>query len=265
MDKNSIHNDLEKSFGDFTASVENIEKAYSRLWRQIQEFKNKESLSSKNLEEMAGNLAHGIRNPLGGIANFVSLLSSEIPSKQSEKIQRILEGVERIDKIVESLIFFSRPITPELIKCNFVDIVKGAIENVKEKDILADSKYFFSFQSPEGELYILMDPYLIKQALQNILQNSVEAMPEGGTIKILVTEHRKVKRLKVRIEDEGEGLVDGDAEKPFCPFYTTKVYGMGLGLPSARMIVERHRGRIWLNERRGAGVAVVFYLPIMES
>lgn len=264
IDRNSTF-DLENGFREFASSMSGIQQTYTRLLHQIQKQLRGESLPGELLEGMAGNLAHGIRNPLGGIANLVSLMSDEASPEQSEKIIKILEGVERIDEIVESLIFLSRPLTPEPVRCNVSDIVAGAIETTKREHIEPAKIPLFNFEGPGEEWLIQVDPFLIRQALHEILRNAVEAMPNGGSIRTLIVVREKEQNVSIQIEDEGEGLSESDAIKPFFPFYTTRVNGLGLGLPKARMIIEKHHGKISLKNRSHKGVAVTIELPEVQK
>ncbi|MFQ5753835.1 MAG: PAS domain-containing sensor histidine kinase, partial [bacterium] len=254
MDEKSLNIELEKCFKNFDASIGDIQKVYRKIWHQIDTYQDKESIPRNFLAEMAGNLAHEIRNPLGGIANFVALLSDGQDSKKSKSVEGILQGIERIDKIVENLIVFSRPMVTHVINCNLSDIIQSAVNTVKGELIAGGTDYSFILSLPEDEVFARVDPGLLRQALQNILQNSIENMPDGGkiTISLLVNKKRNVLRLTIR--DQGHGLIDGDEEKPFYPFYTTKTYGMGLGLSTTRLILEKHNGQIKLMNKHRKGV-----------
>ena len=92
---------IEKSFETFNSSISNIQKAFGEIQKQINSYNDTDIVPRDYLKEMAGNLAHEIRNPLGGIATNVELLSSDSDEQQSRSIESILEGVYRIDKIVE--------------------------------------------------------------------------------------------------------------------------------------------------------------------
>lgn len=257
--KSAADPDLERSFENFTEVIDDIQNAYGKLLQQIKAANQDNTLPWEVLEEMAGNLAHGIRNPLGGITNFISLLSDEIPPEGLKRISKIKEGVERIDTILENLILFSRPMAPQFIKCNVVDVLNAAIRSF-EKSTKGD----ISFRLSDIELLVELDPELMKQAFINILQNSVEAMPEGGEIEISVENGAKDRGL-IQFKDNGKGLADADFEKLFLPFYTTKVNGVGLGLALARMVVEKHSGEITLTARETNGAIVAISLPLIRK
>jgi len=171
-----------------------------------------------------------------------------------------LQGIDRIDKIVENLIVFSKPVVLQTSKCNFPDLIHRAIENVKEEFKIDENKYAFSLHLPQKEIFLNLDSPLMLQALQNILQNSVEFMPEGGEIKIALVEKQRTNKVVLCVADAGRGLAESNEEKLFYPFFTTKINGMGLGLPTSRLIVEKHGGKIYLKENQH-GITVTINLP----
>jgi len=260
MEEKSLISEIEKSFESFNSSIGDIQKSYGKLWQQLGAYQDTQIVPREYLKEMAGNLAHEIRNPLGGIANFVHLLSDNKEIRQSSSVRGILQGIDRIDTIVENLIVFSKPVVLQTIKCNFSDIIHRAIENIKEEFKLDENKYAFSLHLPMKEIFLNLDAPLMLQGLQNIFQNSVEFMPEGGEIKIVLAEKKRTNKIVLCIADEGQGLSEDNEEKPFYPFYTTKTNGMGLGLPTSRLIIEKHRGKIYLKEKQH-GITVTVNLP----
>lgn len=260
MTTGSTLSEIQKSFQNFSTSITGIEKAYGKISRKIDEFGAHENIPRDYLTEMAGNLANEIRNPLGGIANLVELLSQDPQARHSKNIDGILDGVRRIDQIVENLIIFSRPVELKSVACNFTGIIGHAIDSVKARVDTNVTKFQFNFLSCEYEIYVKLDPVLILQALQNIMVNSVEAMPEGGEISIKIEKEKK--QVALEIKDEGLGLKGVNSEKPFYPFYTTKANGMGLGLPTARLIIEKHAGKIWIDDSMESGTEVRIIVPI---
>ena len=257
--------ELEKCFESFDESISSLEKAYQKVWRQLDELKPQSAVPKDFLEEMAGNLAHEIRNPLGGIANFVALLSDDQRGEKSKSVQGILDGIERIDKVVENLTVFSKPVVLHRISCDFADIIKSAASISKQELGPEATKFEFVMRLPNRQVFVKVDPELMLKALRNILQNSAENMPDGGRIRISLAGPGKSDVLKVTICDDGKGLLNGNAEKPFYPFYTTKTYGMGLGLSAARLILQEHGGEIFLENNRSRGVTATILCPISDQ
>ncbi len=252
--------DIEKSLETFNSSVSNLEKAYDKISRKIEEYEHNEIVPREYLEELAGNLAHEIRNPLSVISSLVELLVQNKSGADTRGIQGILDGVRRIDKVVENLIIFSRPINLKPIDCNFRDLLFQAIETVKTELGEDAGDYEFATSIPAGDIYVRTDPVLMLQAIQNLLHNAAEIMGEGGKIELEIGISQPG-RLTLTISDQGPGLAGGNTEKPFYPFFTTKTYGMGLGLPTARLIIDKHGGKVWLANRPPQGVVATVELP----
>jgi len=261
MHEHSLIAELEKSFADFNSSISDIQRVYGRISSKIAAYHNPDAISREYLKEMAGNLAHEIRNPLGGIATYVELLGDDAGA-HSENIEAILAGVQRIDKIVENLIVFSKPVVLHKIKCNFPDLVEKVVQSLCASRADARPEVTVRFHRPKDELFANIDVQLMQQALMNVLINSVENMSEDGAIDIALSERTQDGRIALCLSDTGNGLVDDDVEKPFYPFYTTKTYGMGLGLPTTRLIIEKHNGHVRMQKNRQQGVMVIIQLPV---
>ncbi|MCH9007465.1 HAMP domain-containing histidine kinase [candidate division KSB1 bacterium] len=253
--------EIEKSLDDFNASISGIERAFGEISQKIEAFSLSESVPRDYLEEMAGNLAHEIRNPLGGIAALVELLAEESGKEQTRSIQGILEGIDRIDKVVENLIVFSKPVRLQTVDCNFCDILSRAVETARNQIEEEGGTHLLNLNVPEHDVFVRIDPVLMLQAVQNVLHNAIEVMPDGGVIDVLLVEDED--DVVVTIADQGLGFHGDNEEKPFYPFFTTKTYGMGLGLPTARLILEKHCGKIWLRNKPDKGAEVT--LKLMKS
>ncbi len=114
----------------------------------------------------------------------------------------------------------------------------------------------------EADLVVPMDPNRIEQALRNLIQNAVQAMPQGGTITLEVCDTDEWVALHVR--DTGIGIPPEVQEKIFSPFYTTRTRGTGLGLSIVKKIVDGHRGRITVHSCQGEGSTFTLWLPKMN-
>ncbi len=248
--------ELEHSFEEFAACIREVQTRYSRIEEEIRRWNQGQAARDDVLGQMAGNVAHGIRNPLGGIHNFLALLSEELPPEHGGKLRRIEEAVRRINAIVERLVLFSRPLRPHLVTCCLDDIVEGAVGLTRQR--LPKTAVTFEIRKPRQALYGRLDPELMKQAFFNLFQNAAEAMPEGGPVEVTFAADQ---HIQVQIRDHGTGLPHPDPSKPFEPFYTTKTNGMGLGLTFSRMVIEKHGGRAWLEPHGTGGVSAFVQLP----
>jgi signal transduction histidine kinase len=112
---------------------------------------------------------------------------------------------------------------------------------------------------PEG-VCCLFDEALLYSALTNLILNAIEAMPEGGTLKL---ETKKSDCLaRITIIDSGDGMTQEQVKKAFEPFQSTKAKGLGLGLPSALKIIEQHQGIIKIDSSAGKGTEIIVELPV---
>ena len=109
----------------------------------------------------------------------------------------------------------------------------------------------------------MLDQSSLRGALMNLMLNAIEAMPQGGTLSVIVD--RTANTIRVEITDTGRGIAEEDANKIFEPFYTTKAQGLGLGMPYARKIIEQHGGTISLSSRPGEGTTIHIDLPTAEQ
>ena len=215
----------------------------------------------KMLGEMAAQVAHEIRNPLGGIKGFASLLYRDLadhPNMQ-QMASHIVEGTDNLNRLVTQILSFSRPVQPHFEKKDLVAL----IEEVKEH-ILADpstdvNTLAIIIDSSSNELFLLLDPALFKSALLNLLVNAIQAMPNGG--EILITIRESFKHVILSISDTGVGISEENINKLYTLFFTTKPEGNGLGLVEAQKVFQAHGGTIDVSSTEGKGTTFVIKLP----
>ncbi len=222
------------------------------------------------LGEMAATIAHEVRNPLGGIAGFASLLDRDLPEGDDRKrlVKKIIQGVEILNRTVISLLNYTRavklnPSQVDFIK--FVDEVVGYFNmdiSQKSKNIVIQRNY------PDRRLVCRLDTEQFRQVVLNLLYNAAQSMPNGGKIVFTVdqTESKdqagvKEEKIILEISDSGVGMDSQTQSKLFTPFFTTKENGTGLGLPTVKKIVEAHRGEINIQSELGKGTKVKVRLP----
>ena len=224
----------------------------------MERMKQSERLSV--LGEFSAGIAHEIKNPLASIKNFTQLLPSEYgdPNFRKEFIEFVTREVNRINRIVNGLLDYARPRKLELLKVNIPELVDETLSslNVKfdEHHITIKKNYN---QIPPIEI----DPEQIRQVLLNLILNAVEAMPNGGTIKISIQEIER-EEVKIEVSDSGCGISDEKLKEIFNPFVTTKEGGTGLGLSIVQRIVNEHGGRIEVESKENRGTQFKLFLPI---
>lgn len=217
-----------------------LQAAYGDLRQTIGQLLQAERLSS--LAEIASGVVHEVRNPLGAIKGAVEILEDEIakdsPRREFARIAKL--EVERIDKLVHEFLRFARPPDLSKTRSDLNDLVNSAIQLLEKQ---AESANVSIKRELAGDLSRLeIDREQIMQVLLNILINSIEAMPDGGTITVRTFQEGK--SVAVEIKDTGGGIPEDVIEYIFDPFFTTKDKGSGLGLSVAHKIVTQHEGRL---------------------
>jgi signal transduction histidine kinase len=207
------------------------------------------------LGEMAAGMAHEIRNPLGGIHLYASMLAKDVAQMPPslELVKKISGGVKRLEALVSQVLAFSRDIIANPVAADLAQIITRAVEMASPK--LDAHHVVWEIEGP-AEMHVTLDPFLIEQALLNLLLNAAEAMQErGGTLRIVYAsgENVQARQLHLVVKDSGPGIPATVLDRTFDPFFTTKDTGTGLGLAIVHRIVEAHEGTIMATNPPGGG------------
>jgi len=212
--------------------------------------------------ELAAGAAHEIRNPLTAIKSSLQYLKT---NSQDEKKNRLLdnalEETERIDEILSGLLSFSRPSEIKKEKGNLIETLEESLELISFQ--LKKQKIKVIRDFPPSPLYLKGDKAQLKQLFLNLFLNSLQAMKDGGELKIEVNPSEDGKVL-VAIIDTGEGIPEESLDKIFDPFFTTKKGGTGLGLSICYGIVQSHQGEIEIKSKVGQGTTALVRLPLFD-
>lgn len=214
---------------------------------------------------LAGGVAHEINNPLAGILAFTQLLQKEfLGSGQAEEdLKEVEHAAKRCKRIVEDLLIFSRPSTeddrkplalPEAIE-KILPLLKL---DLRHKNIALVTHYEANLPQVVGSTTRLQQVFL------NLIQNAVQAMPQGGTVGLKIHTSKDQKRVAVDVTDTGYGIRREDLSRIFDPFYSTKheTGGTGLGLSICYSIISDHQGSIEVESQRGKGSCFRVLLPM---
>jgi signal transduction histidine kinase len=282
----------------YSEVTEKLEQSHTELTGRVQQLQAELSEKNRELErsnrlaalgEMAAGLAHEIRNPLGGIQLYASLLAQDVADRpESAKIvTKIIGGVKRVEALVSQVLRFTREIVASPESCDVVQVVRDTIETAQMQiasksdanthgkpvglssgsstvspDATSSSSTFptqahgapvgFDCVLPESFFYDV-DERLFSQALLNLVLNAHEAMIDipAPTIRVVLAPHKG--KLKLTVEDNGPGIPPESLDRIFNPFFTTKDEGTGLGLSIVHRIVEAHNGIIKATNRKGGG------------
>ena len=208
------------------------------------------------LGEMAATVAHEIRNPLGGISGFAALLARELrhDEPRARLVDKIILGAKDLERLVNGLLEYTRPIQLRLRLTNCADLVDAAIGFIE-----LDGRPIQIINAVDPDIQIMADPDRLRQVFLNILLNAVESIEESGQIR--VSDHIEDDAIVVAFADTGCGMTPEQLERVFSPFFTTKEKGTGLGLAIAAQIVEVHGGRLDAASERGKGSTFFVRLP----
>lgn len=215
-------------------------------------------LAAQNVEiaQLAGGLAHEIRNPLSTISMNLEILVEDLANPATPKERRILSKLEVLqrecrflNRILDDFLSFSRADNLELEKINLNHVVRDFVE----------------YYQPQAKLHgveisphldpdlppVQLDPRQFRQVLLNLSINAQQAMPQGGTLELQT--HARGDRVDLDLIDNGVGMDDRVRGKLFQLFFSTKQGGSGLGLPTVRKIVLAHGGEISVESEKGKG------------
>ncbi len=220
-----------------------------------------------SLGELAAGVAHHVRTPLTTISGYLQVMLNRLEDDgymvRREVLETMLDEVSYINDVVKELIMFAKP---PIKKESQVDINK-----------LLEEALLLSFRQLGGEKINIIkniaanlplvdvDPNLIKQAMVNIIQNAIEAMPDQGLITVKTWFNSELNMVVAAIYDTGGGIAPDLLPRIFEPFYTTKLDRMGLGLPIAYRILSEHGGFINISGDENQGTKVHMYIPILDD
>lgn len=231
--------------------------------RMEEQVRRSEKLAS--MGELAAAIAHEIRNPLGAICNSVGILDAHLKLTGQDKdlLEMIVDQSERLDRIISNFLTFAHPREPSFSLQDIREVIKNTLFLLEQDSRFTDQVELKEvYESILPKVYI--DTDLIHQVLWNLLINSLEAMPHGGQIKVMVRKTNLFLRdaVEIVISDSGLGIPDHELYKIFEPFYTTKTEGTGLGLSVVQRIIDDHGGTIDAKSKKDKGVAFYIKLPV---
>ncbi|HHY95331.1 MAG TPA: GHKL domain-containing protein [Firmicutes bacterium] len=208
--------------------------------------------------ELAATAVHEIKGPLAIADGYIQLLAAQVHDpKQQEICARIRGQLERIDQLVQGLLFLARPQRPHIQTCRPEEVIRNTVNLIGAT--AAAHGVEIRIEGLQRAPQVMADPAQLTQLLLNLLLNSLEAMPDGGRVKVRL--HARHEHLIITVSDTGAGIPFHIRANLFRPFVTSKERGTGLGLAICRHIVERHGGSIRI--RTGSsGTTVQVCLPI---
>ncbi|MBC7784047.1 MAG: GHKL domain-containing protein [Burkholderiales bacterium] len=243
----------------YSEVTERLQQSHDQLNGRVQQLQAELSEKNRQLErsnrlaalgEMAAGLAHEIRNPLGGIQLYASMLAQDVADRpESHKtVIKIIGGVKRLEGLVSQVLHFTREISAHPAECDAAQVVRDAVELAQLK--AHERPVTVTCHTPNSLIHSL-DERLFGQAIINLVHNAIEAIDGVGTVRVSLTTVDG--KLILSIDDSGPGLAPQVLDRIFNPFFTTKDDGTGLGLAIVHRIVEAHGGTISASNIPGGG------------
>ena len=221
------------------------------------------------LGEMAARIAHEIKNPLTAIGGFARRIASPRAGGGAHSPERyaqiILKEVQRLERIVNETLYFSREMVPAFRIVNLNVEIREVLSMFREE--LEEARISSMVDLSPDLPSISADPDQIRQVVWNLVSNAIQAVGGSGILTVATHLSDPAEGIGVVLEvsDTGGGIPHDVVHNIFNPFFTTKAKGTGLGLPIVHAIVEKHGGTIHLDNREGAGVAFSIFLPLLPK
>ena len=213
--------------------------------------------------ELAAGIAHEIRNPLGIITGSAETVRKrDHPKIRAEMVDYILEESKRINGLISTFLDFAKPKEPKLVHCDLKEVLEKTLLllSPQAKTLGIEIKK----EVPIQPILVLVDPDQMRQAFMNLGVNALEAMPQGGMLRVKVMEGAK-DGLFIQFSDTGKGISKEMRTKIFDPFFTTKEGGTGLGLFIAHQIITQHGGDIAFQGGEKGGSIFTISLPLRKE
>jgi len=214
---------------------------------------------------VAAGLAHEIRNPLGAMRGAIQVLESntERGSMNAELMEIILKESDRLNSIITNFLSYARPPAAEFVQTDVAEAVRELMKLLRHSPDV-EAHHELIDDSGSESIMIAADPAQLRQIFWNLARNAMQAMPNGGKLRIGL-ERIPNNRVRISIEDTGKGMSPEQVEQLFEPFSNSTSGGTGLGLSIVYQIVRDHNGVINVRSLEGKGTTITIDLPTGEQ
>jgi two-component system sensor kinase FixL len=223
--------------------------------RMEQQLREQAALAS--LGEMAALIAHEVKNPLAGIRGAVQVIGGRLPadSRDAAVAKEIVARIDGLNDLVKDLLLFARPPNPRPQPVDLRTLVSSTANLLAEDPTMVGVRVDVQGTARP----VMADPELLKIVFVNLLVNGAQAMQGKGVLRVSVVSVDS--HCQLSFHDSGPGIPADIREKIFTPFFTTKSAGSGLGLPTAKQLIEAHAGTIRIDCPPDGGTTVTLHLP----
>lgn len=259
---------LEMNISSLKNNEGNI-KGYIGVFQDKTEFKKMEErvVQAERLAaigSIAAGIAHEIRNPLASMSGSIQVLKQKpwVEKESKDLMDIVVRETDRLNNIVTRFLDYARPHPVKLAEYDINTLIQDTLSMLKNSPEY-NQKILVSIRFEKNPLIIKIDSQQIQQVLWNLCLNSIQAMPNGGELKVstkLITNENNMYAM-IQVSDTGCGIKREDKDSIFDPFYTTKKNGTGLGLASVYRIIENHKGTIKVHSKESEGSSITLQLP----
>lgn len=253
-----LHDDKDAKTGVIT-----VFKDISDVKAMEKKLKERDRLAT--IGEIAGGIAHEIKNPIFAISSGIQVLKEELKldKEQREIFDIIFKETLRVDKLIKQLLFYSRNQELQYSSFPVAQMISEVIS--LNKGLLKAKKIKLRQNIDKVRCYTRGDKDNLKQVLINILQNAIEVSRPGDVIEICCTCDKNKRVVKIEIKDKGPGIPVEYQDRVFDLFFSTKKGGAGMGLAISKKIIDQHEGLIYFRTKEDKGTTFVVELPFEEA
>jgi len=262
---NAMSSTLEQKQQEVSSHVAALEQVNSDLRLAREEAIRSEKMASVGL--LAAGTAHEIGTPLASVMGYAEILAQELEQNpaQADYLHRILDGCGRIDRIVRGLLEYARPKQTVSELVDLSSLLQATAELLQHQGLF--KSVAVTVTAEQNLPQVLLDPHQLQQVLINLVINALDAMPDGGSLQLVLKQGDEGITQQLEVRDSGGGIASEHIDKLFDPFFTTKEpgRGTGLGLAISSRIIESFGGRITVQSRVGQGSCFTVSLPVVEQ
>ena len=228
------------------------------LGQTMEEMRLKILDRDEHLRQMLAGVAHEIRNPLGGIEIYAGLIASDLPDGDARKahIQKVTGEVRTLNRVISEFLDFARPSVVQPVEADVARLVEEVVFLLSPE--MDEAGVQCIREIPQG-LKVFVDVDQFKRALVNLVKNGVQAMPEGGVLRL--TGEKENGNAVIRVADTGVGMDNAVIERLFEPFFTMGEGGSGLGMAIVQKTVKENGGTVGVESQVGRGTVFEVILP----
>ena len=251
--ENLVHFSKELGKGNFEATIpKNIHGELEILSKSLDKMRLNLNRHHQEKEEMLAQIAHELRNPLGGIELLAGLVKEDLQKagKNMVYIEKITSEIHTLKTLINDYLNFSRPVQVQSEKINLSAILDQVKEILLDQFHKKKLEILYRFEEP----CIHFDPGHLRHILTNLIANSIEASPPASYIEVI--QQKENNQFLLLIKDQGSGIHAENIDKIFDPFFSTKENGTGLGLAICKKLCHENRAEIWAENNSKNGCTI---------